>query len=231
MQNIIDSIVQMYTRGRTEKIDMEWFTCWDKVKDKIAYKLVNREANKELLETVPYTAYLDLAKVYYVIFDNEELGRGTITVHNNHLKMWGVTLEELEVIAAENTPKWLPMNIITFQEILENKGFGFESEEEYECCEINKDFAVLTNCDKSFGAAVMCYENVIKSIADGKESDVIIIPSSIHECLVSKLEDEKDLAILKMIVKDANEKCVLPEEKLSDSVYVYRRETDTIEIV
>lgn len=226
MNIIIDKIMNMYTRGRIDNIDMEWITCWETVKSKIAYKFVNYEANKEMLQTVPHTKFLDLAKTYYIIFENDDVGEGTINIHNNFIDMWGVTVEELDGVATVNTPQKYPMQMITFQEILCEKGFDVECEE---CGGCNKDFVVLTNENKCFGAATMCYENVLKSIADSKESDVIIIPCSVHECLIGRMVPVEELKYIKELVKGANADCVLPEERLSDCVYVYRRETDTIE--
>ena len=40
---------------------------FNNVKDYIVYKVINHDRNKELLSTVPYVNYLDLAIVFYRI--------------------------------------------------------------------------------------------------------------------------------------------------------------------
>lgn len=229
MRTVIEKIMQAYERGYVANIDMNWFMQWESVKDKVAYKLINFEENRELLVNIPYVKYLDLAKVYYVIFENETLGKGTILIHNNHLDMWGVSSSELSSVAVENTVRKLPVSKMTLGDILREKGMDIE----YEDCNDNRmeQFLVLSNKDKCLGAATICYKDVIKGVAEDMQSDLIIIPSSIHECLIGKLDYESDLETFKYMVKDVNSSVVMPEEKLSDSVYVYRREKDEIEIV
>ena len=52
-----------------------WQNNWkdfEKVKDRIAYKLINAEDNAVLLSGVPHFRYLDLAVVFYIIVAESE---------------------------------------------------------------------------------------------------------------------------------------------------------------
>ena len=65
------------------------------------------------------------------------------------------------------------------------------------------------------------------------EDDVYILPSSTHEILAipSKVAWYTGEKQLKDMVKEVNATHVQPDEFLSDNVYLYRRDTDKIEIV
>lgn len=224
---IVDIILQSHAQAARENVIMDWFMNWESVKDKIAYKLINYKSNKELLENIPYTKFLDLAKVYYVIFEDDNVGSGTILIHNSHMEMWRVTIDQIDATADINTPQKKPVWVQSMNDIVS----------EHDMEEIMEDdekhtigFFVASNREKCLGAGAMLYDGVLQDIANKLQSDLIILPSSIHECLILKMEDNVDFDYLKELVKEANSTSVQPEERLSDSVYIYRKQTDKIEL-
>ena len=119
LEEAVEAMYKTYNQSNiAQSINMEWFRNFEEVKGKVAYKLVNYEYNKELLEEIPHTKYLDLAKVYYVSVEDEAFGKGTILIYNNHLKMWDVSTEQLEELAEVNTPKLFPMIVRALEDIL-----------------------------------------------------------------------------------------------------------------
>ncbi|MGN0366994.1 MAG: DUF5688 family protein [Suilimivivens sp.] len=62
LEKVTEGIINIWEHEKKiTHLDMEWFRDFDKVKDKLAYKLVNYEANKNLLENVPQVPFLNLA--------------------------------------------------------------------------------------------------------------------------------------------------------------------------
>lgn len=204
---------------------MEWFRDFEQAKERVAYRLVNYEANRKLLEDVPHVPFLNLAKVFYVAVYSEEFGNGSILIHNNHQQLWGVTTEELNEIATENTPKLFPAEILSMEEVLRKA--APEMARSFDIPEQETPY-MISNMEKSYGAAVMCYPSIIKELAERRQSDLIIIPSSVHELLV--LTYEEDIEAFRWMVRDVNATQLQPEEVLANSVYVYRRETNSISI-
>ena len=230
LEEITEKIINIWEREKAHPhFDMEWFSDFEQVKDRIAYKLVNYEANRELLEKVPHEKVLDLAKVYYVSVKTDERGEETILVQSSHLDLWGITADQLRLFAAENTSRLFPAEIRNLSEaikdMLEDDIAKERFEDEKECV-----MYVATNRAKTFGAAVMCYTDTIREFAEQKRNDLIIIPCSIHEIIIIVPFEKGDIKQLKAMVHEVNRTQLSREEILSDSVYIYRRETDSISI-
>ena len=94
-----------------ESLDIGFFVDYEKAKSRIVFKLINRKMNQTLLEKIPYINYMDLAMVFYYFVHDEETGNATILIHNSHLNMWEVTVEEVYKQARANTPVLLPAAI------------------------------------------------------------------------------------------------------------------------
>lgn len=106
----VDRIVRAYQADSFPKrLDMGWFKDFEKVRGLIFHKLVNFDANTELLEGIPYTRYLDFAIIYCVYYKDDEIGSGSILIHNSHLEAWGCTTQNLARLAEENTPGFSPL--------------------------------------------------------------------------------------------------------------------------
>lgn len=233
MDYVVDNILDIYKESRVEGYrDMSFFCDFNKVKDKIAFKLINFNDNKEILKKVPYIKFLDLAKVYYVNVELEDFGAGTVLVHNTHMIEWGVSVEELEKHAVENTPKLSPLQMIDLWDVAERLEEEISEELRDSVSEIRKENKsyIMTNQQKTFGATTMLYKDVIKNHAEKLQCDIYILPSSIHDLILIPADFDMNVEYMKYMVRDVNRTQVLREEVLSDSVYIYHRETDSISI-
>lgn len=86
---------------------------------------------------------------------------------------------------------------------------------------------VGTNPERILGASILMYETYLEDLAAQIEDDLCIAPSSIHEILIFPFSLIQPAKIIEA-VRDVNRTVVLPQEKLSDSVYIYRRGTHAI---
>lgn len=216
-ENIALEIVQMYVRVRkNQKIDMEFFNDYEKVKERICFKLIHYQRNEALLHGIPHFVYLNLAVVFYYAYEGKELGKGTILIRNSHMKSWGVTQEELYQAAKENTGRLFPPQVISMEELVQGM-----MEEEKEDVELFPMY-VLTNSSKQFGAAVIMYKEQLEKVAERTGKNLFILPSSVHEVILLPDFGEKPQT-LKNMVEEVNETQVAEEEILSDSVYYYDR--------
>ena len=94
--NNIADIIERLIRDNTieDEFDADELILFDNVKDRIVFKLINFERNKELLETVPNKKYLDLAIVYYISVKEDIFECASILINNSHLKLCNKTLEK-----------------------------------------------------------------------------------------------------------------------------------------
>ena len=72
------------------------------------------------------------------------------------------------------------------------------------------------------------YPDFIKEASDKLHDNFYILPSSIHEVILVPESSAPPLKDLQEMVKEINATEVSPEDKLSDSVYRYDRECDSI---
>lgn len=104
-RELADIIREIYQLFRTHKDQLQFninrFRSFETIKDRLAFKLINRKSNKRLLQTVPFVEFLDLAIVFYFLIDDEYLGSATALIHNVHLDMWNITKDELYQHALE----------------------------------------------------------------------------------------------------------------------------------
>ena len=226
----IKQIVAAYQADRFPKqLDMGWFKDFEKVQGLIFHKLVNFEANKALLEDIPYTRYLDLAIIYYVLYENDELGDGSILIHNSHLEMWDCTTQDLSGLAEKNTPRLYPIAVSTMENVLQE--CKVDTEELHPIEETPVPMHVMTNEKRVNGAITILYQDALKNFTDRIHSDVVILPSSVHEVILLPLQEEKEFQELRNMVYEVNRSQLAREDFLSDNIYLYRRDTGSIEIV
>lgn len=231
LPDILDSIRNTYQAARPSgKINTSFFTNYQNVKYKIAYKLINYEANKSLLADVPHYRKLDLAIVFYCLLSTSITGNATILIRNEHLLFWNISKYQLFLQAKENTQRLLPYELENMNHILKDllKAHGEainpdDWEELPEC-----PMYVLTNKSKLYGASCILYDHLLEDIAKKLNSDFYILPSSVHEVILFPTFANTSYSELSQMVQEVNETQVSPEELLSDHVYYFSRSQNTI---
>lgn len=176
LSGIADGIIALYEEQvRDIQFDAEFFQKFASVKDRIFHKIINYEKNRRMLADVPHFRWNDLAVVFYYGVDEKILGKATILIHNNHMDMWGQTVETLFQTAQCNMRRRKPEILIPLQKLVEEMTGGRIEDTE------DVRLYVLTNCDKMYGASAMLYSDKIRELAEELQSDLLVLPSSVHE--------------------------------------------------
>jgi len=246
LTEIIDSILQVYTDKVAEKNDVEIQFDLESMKDKIIFRLVNREKNQELLSGCPYMDYLDLAVTFHCLIQEQEDCIGTIRITNEHVELWGTNTQQLYQYAMVNTQKLMPPLLRRMEdvlrEILQSNQIGMGQEEiqmELERLKLEDEDSVdnkaqmyiLSNTKGINGAACMLYPDVVSNFARLLKSDVYILPSSIHEIILLPASQEYETEKLEEMVADINQTQVPYEEILSNHIYYYSLVSKQIQIL
>lgn len=110
LEEMEQDILGVYEKEKiSAEVDMSFFTEWEQVQQRIVFKLVNYEQNRELLKEIPYVPFLDLVMIPYYVFEiDTETGTATALIHKKHLELWNVTEQQVFEAAKENTPKLMP---------------------------------------------------------------------------------------------------------------------------
>lgn len=87
---------------------------------------------------------------------------------------------------------------------------------------------VISNQKRMWGAASMLDDEVLSAAADKLQSDLIILPSSIHEIIVIPFSGD-DVSEFNAMIREVNETQLQEREVLSDHYYFYRKEAHTVE--
>lgn len=189
----------------------------------IVPKLVNIESNKERLKKSIHTKFLDLALVYCVAEQVEEYAdeRLSSDITQTLLDIWGVDIDTIHKCAMQN------LNTIyaSLKDVMRNK--FYDSPQALEFIENTPDnIFIVTNQAKWNGAASMLDTEVLSLIAEKFDSDLVIIPSSVHEILVAPLNapEFQDINYVTEMIQSVNETEVAPHEILSDHAYIFDKE-------
>ena len=221
MNAVLNIIIDIYHRDRPKKpVDMEWVRHFDQARETVFYFLINYDANRELLAQMPHFRYLDLAVVFGMKSGLKNTP-GTITVFNNHLDMWGITAEELTSIAETNTPRLYPLQVSCMPDFVPGKTIPGHPSQMY----------ILTNSYHTYGAAAIRYKDALKGFSLLMGRDVLLLPDSIHQMVLLPLEKGEDPGSYRDMVRSANENFTDISQFLSNSVYLYKRDTGEIKSV
>lgn len=239
IRSICAEIAEIYKRQTNPALtdmDVSRIADFEAVKDKICFRLVNYKKNVSQLQTMPHRKFLDLAIVYCISVSLDD-GDGCIRVTDSLLSKWGVCEQTLYDLALKNTPaysKWVvtPLNTVICEMLNEKTEPTVTCQNELfdmALDDMEFPFYIATNAKKMYGAAVLLYPEIARQMSRQLgNSNLYILPSSVHEVLI--LEETKDSEPKNLIqmVRDVNSSEVQPQEVLSDNIYFYDARNDNL---
>lgn len=236
MEGILESIRELLREKMPkEDVDMNFFLDYGKVKDRICYRLINQEKNRDLLSEIPYIPFLDLAVCFLYSFENREMGGcGSILIRNQYMETWKVSVKELWDTANRNTRTIFPPECTSMENILKEIGVKERKEFHPELPEPDGNFlsmSVLSNRQRIFGSAVLLYDNYMERIGERLGKNYFILPSSIHEVILLPENGGEDYGSMRSMICEINETQVEDQEILSDNLYYFDREKKKMRIV
>ncbi len=202
---------------------------WEEFRRGVFLRLVNREKNKQLLETIPHQEFLDLAVVYYYSVPISGDVMGTLVITKEHLELLDITEEELHQAAKSNCERFQPVRVRCMEDLLYDLGrkIGVEVQEARVC---HPFLFVMTNTKGMFGASALMFEEEMECFAKRLGTSFYVLPSSVHEVILVPESKEFNLEYFKSMVKEINATQVEATEVLSDNIYFYDKETKLLSV-
>lgn len=226
-----DILSTYHTYRPTESIDISFFTDYDKVRSHIVFKLINYDYNRKLLQDVPHYRILDLALVFYCLIEVSPAGSAAILIHEQHLSYWNITHDNLYALALQNTPRLLSYELRNMSDVLHELFTAEQLAAEMPGDDSSDNpMYILTNHSKINGSCCILYPNLLQEIAAQLESDLYILPSSIHEVLILPVKNQQNPDELIHIIKEVNSNQLSLEEILSDHLYLFSRKNGQLTI-
>lgn len=196
--------------------------------DKLVVRLINTEQNKELLKTLPHRPFQDLSIVYCLVAEIGPEAIASSLVNKDVAKQLGMKESDLYEAAIINTKRLFPPVIKTMNEVLWDMA-GDVMPADMADVSLEEDISgnmmyVISNEQQINGAVSMLYEEELHMLAEKLGTNLYLMPSSIHEAIAvpADIGDANELAEM---VKDINMSAVCLEERLSNQVYHYDKET------
>jgi hypothetical protein len=204
------------------------FTDPEFAKSHVVVALVNAEQNKMLLSQAPHTMKEDLAIIYKVMVGRDADSTATITVKNEHMAQWGLSVDELHACAIENSKTMLPATVRDMNSVLTSM-MGAEFTDEIPYVAENSFMYIISNDQNLNGAAAILYSDALEKLSEKVGTDLYVLPSSIHELIAVSTEMGTPESMAEM-VREVNSTQVSVEERLSDHVYIYNAHEKTLSL-
>ncbi len=225
---VLTEAASLMDQAMREGVDIIPSIQMENAKDNIVFQLVNTEQNKGLLENVPNRAFQDLSILYRWVVKVEEDGIQSTVVNNTLAKQLGMREEELFSLAVENTKRIFPPNVRNMNEVMREMFLRDGMPEDmlemmFAETSPEQSMYVISNEQGIHGAISMLYEDKLHTLAESLETDLYIMPSSVHEVIAvsSNMGDPNELAEM---VAEINMEQVSLEERLSNQVYHYDKD-------
>lgn len=201
-------------------VDIEQIMNFDNVKDKIHARLLNTEKNKEYLKDMASVPFLDMSCIFAITVGNIGDGIGTVAVRKDLLEKWNKTPEDLMEYTMNDKFNVIPMGTILKDMLgdvpIENDGAP--------------QMFVITNDERVYGASALMSNNTLKELAGLMQSDLYLLPSSVHEIIAIPSKGIMDVEQLKAMVREVNDTELSANELLSYNVYKYDMEENEVKI-
>lgn len=217
--------------------DVEW------VRKRIMFDIVNRARNKQSnLANIPITDDL------MITFKLSVADNAHIRVTNDHIKLWGITVEELLEDAKRNSVVLDKVMFRSLQDVIvdmmieqmkeSNPGMAITPlmvEQLKEQAQIGIDDVIYVLTTEHKSSAALLYPEILSGIKERMQDNLVILPSSIHEVLIMRERDALSMGLdtVRSMVREVNRDVVMQQDGgqdfLSDEILVYDGELRQIE--
>ena len=197
-------------------------------KEHFQIRLFNKDfTNPDYVNNVPYLDRGELAISVCCVFPRSE-GAATVTVTKDLMMHYGIDQDQLFTDAFENSPKNMPLKVTGITGIIK------EIDPSVETPDLGVDEPLVISGESNlYGAAVLFYEDTPEKVAKLIGGDYYLIPSSVHEWIVTPdrfYPDNNPVPKIEEMIRSINIAEVLPKDRLSDRAYHYDSKEKVIEL-
>lgn len=219
--DIADEILRIYSNTKSYPGDFDATSILDfsYIRERLYVALVNRHINRELLQDIPHSQFLDdFAVTIRCMVEMRPERCASFLIHNSHLGMWHIEQESLLSLAVQNTRQLLGLDLRNMKDVI---GSLFSNPAAAGTAEI--PMWVMTNREKLSGAATALFDDVLKNFANIHGSFYVIF-SSVHEILLVPTPDNSNIDNITRMNQEVNTAQLLDDEILGTKAYYYDKD-------
>lgn len=200
------------------QIDTDEFLSRESILQKVLPRVFSA-SNISLMQKdhLVFEQQMNLVFAFYVPLCGDEKGMATVTLTELILREYDIDREELLVAAAKNMEKETVIEDMFL--LLQKMGYIPQEEEGT----APSSLLVATNKAQLHGAGILFCKEALLKIGEKLGEKYVILPSSIHECICVPFVSEEEISHFRQMVREVNQSAVLPEDRLTDSVYLCDR--------
>ncbi len=230
LNDIIEKLADIRMNAKLDGFNKDSILSFNGIKSKILPRLINTVNSAAYLTDKPHMEIADLSVMFVVRVDETVDGLAEIPIDDSLMTLWNVDLNTVKDTAFENIAKQKPVFMSISKALFEGK----MNEDIFDLDNIDPaseevPLYILSNRYKHHGANVIFNKPLMHRIAE-KMGNFYILPSSIHEVLIIPTSAGNNVKDLARLVKEVNTNELLPQDILSDNVYEFDIEGDTIKI-
>lgn len=185
-------------------------------------RLVSEKQRHFFPQNLPSRKILDMTLLYEFAMP----GKSIQTITDQQMSEWEVEEDDLYLALTLNLQF---REEATFQNLGYLLGKMISPDTELKE-ELDSPLFVLSSKSMTNGAVQLVNKPVLKKISDYFKDDYYILPSSVHETILLSVRDAVSYEELSDMVQTINRTEVEETDFLSDHVYLYRRDTASMEI-
>lgn len=211
--NVATKIIEIYEQNADKEIPVDLLLSKEFCLNHIYIGI--QKKSKEAIEKKCCELDPDGLENYLLIKYRADDGVGTMKVNERFLKMAGVTEEEAWDKAMQNICK---DTVIESMDKIFSEAMGTPYDPDAEPV---IPLYIIGSKENIKGASSILNREKLKEFGEKYwVKQLLVIPSSIHEMLISPYTDWMEMDQMKAMVREVNEKEVLPEERLTDQAYI-----------
>ena len=209
VKEAVKKILATYEKERAEadRLNIKKLTSWEYIKDHMSL-CIQRKTDEPLLKR----DFLDMEM--YIRVDVPDTGTYKLLAQIVNCE-FGADADE--IFSCALTKLMDEIEIIPVEKLVGN----------FFPMQIVPEQLIVTTKSELYGASVICSDALLRAIAKRYRSNLVILPSSIHECIIT-VDDAPDMETYHEMVAEVNRTHVDPIDQLTPHAYFYDRETGKI---
>ncbi len=227
-QNIANRFMEARAVG-FDDFDLNRVGDFNEVKNRLVTKIINRDMSRDYLSDIPYRQFGDLAIITQIKLDSSKESQASITIRDDMLKRWDVSFDDVIDIATKNDLEYSNPRLYPMKDVLSSMMFGEDLEQESflpDHMDQDSPMYVFGTEEKIHGSKLLNQPELLDRIASFLESDLIVLPSSIHELII--LPDNGTVTFneeqLCSMISEINSTEVSPDDILSSHPMHYLKD-------